>query len=141
MRRDEVERALQLVSQRWGDKSEWVDITIADVRNTLKLDDLSIAGENYNVKGVTDTSRAAALANLPRSGTQREAVLDCLAESAQTDEEVSRKLKMVKSSAGTRRGELVEGGWVEDTGLRRKTRLGNMAIVWGITQKARESLA
>jgi hypothetical protein len=81
-----------------------------------------------------DTSFEAAERVLPVSGTQRAKVFDALSLSGLTDEEIGLVLKMNPSSVRPRRGELVNEGWVKDSGKRRKTDAGYNAIVWQITE-------
>lgn len=89
----------------------------------------------------TDTEKAAALSTLPRSGTQRRRVYDALLAASDletseddglTDEEIQHRLQMNPSTVRPRRGELVEGGFVKDSGQRRKVGSGEWAIVWVI---------
>lgn len=82
-----------------------------------------------------DTSRRAAWDNAPRSGSQRARVLLSLAHRASTDYELERLLNMKRPSPGNRRGELVTGGFVVDSGQRRPTDTGSLAIVWEVTDK------
>ena len=80
-----------------------------------------------------DTSVEAAHRIEPRSGTQRQYVLAELSTSypgGMTDEELQGELEMNPASQRPRRGELVEQGWIEDSGQRRKTASGMDAIVW-----------
>jgi hypothetical protein len=82
-----------------------------------------------------DTSRAARLDAAPRSGTQRERVLRAVLEAPATDEELELRLGLTHTP---RRLELVEGGWVTDSGIRRPTTRRSDAIVWQATEKARD---
>ena len=80
-----------------------------------------------------DTSKQAAQRIEPASGTQRQHVLTAVTATypgGMTDEELQGELEMNPSSQRPRRGELVEQGWVEDSGQRRKTASGADAIVW-----------
>lgn len=76
-----------------------------------------------------DTARAAALAVAPRTGTQRRRVLERIAARPSTDDEIQRALNMNGNTERPRRVELVDGGWVRDSGLRRKG-----AIVWELAR-------
>lgn len=58
-----------------------------------------------------------------------------------TDQEIEQSLSIRPSSASTRRAELEKGGWIEDSGLRRKTPAGNEAIVWRVTDAAKAKLS
>lgn len=81
------------------------------------------------------TSRAAALAIAPRTGTQRRKVLNAIAYKPRTDEELQADLRMNANSERPRRVELVEGGWIKDSGLRRPTAAGGESIVWALARE------
>ncbi len=85
-----------------------------------------------------DTERLAAIDVYPRTGTQRRAVLDYLARcgGGATDEEIRNATGVRR--ARTRRHELLEGGWVCDSGIQRKVGTGNLAEVWTLTQAGRD---
>jgi hypothetical protein len=92
-----------------------------------------------------DTSKQAARLIAPKSGSDRERVLQTVlatwySEHGRTDEELQDILGMDPSTERPRRVELVEGGWLEDSGKRRPTRSGRQAIVWQVTDDARNSL-
>jgi len=86
------------------------------------------------------TSRAAAIALFPKSGTQRRTVLDYIGRydpHGLTDRELQQMTRIRR--ARTRRSELVEQGWVIDSG--RKRRLPdtkNLAEVWILSDAGRE---
>lgn len=84
-------------------------------------------------RDAADTSRAAALRALPRSGTQRARVLNLLRNAGpMTDEEMQKALALSPNAQRPRRVELVSGGWVRDSGLRRPTVMGGPSIVWEV---------
>lgn len=88
------------------------------------------------------SSRDGAIAVFPRSGTQRMAVLEAIAgagDAGVTDDEIGEILDWSYSKLGPRRRELVEGGWVEDSGRLRESNSGVDVIVWRITEAAREA--
>lgn len=91
------------------------------------------------------TSRNASLEVLPRSGTQRMRILEHLAQRGPlgaTDDELHHELGIHLSSIHPRRGELVDGGWLEESDLpERFTAQGCAAIVWILTARARAALA
>ena len=95
-----------------------------------------------NPSSPTDTQKAAALTALPTSGSSRMAVLDVLAyaQPDATDEEIADVTLLSLNTVRPRRGELVTGGWVEDSGTRRDTSSGNPSTVWRLTAEARERL-
>lgn len=91
-----------------------------------------------------DTDRAAALAVMPRSGTQRRRVLAAIAlagEQGLTDHELADVTGLYLYSAAPRRTELLRGGWVRDSGKRRETPLGAEAVVWTLTEAGLDRLA
>lgn len=80
-----------------------------------------------------DTSKKAAERVLPKTGTQRHAVLDFIQGSdmyGATDAEISFHLNIPENSVRPRRLELVEMGWIADSGLRRAVPGHEQAIVW-----------
>lgn len=93
----------------------------------------------FQHEGASDTQRLAALSVYPNTGTWRRQVLDSILSSGvigATDEDLQLALNMNPSTQRPRRVELVEGGWVEDSKGRRKTRSGRDAVVWVATGKA-----
>ena len=87
-----------------------------------------------------ETSRQAAEANAPRSGTQRAKVLLALfgARSRHlglTDDQIAAETGLVGNAVRPRRGELVADGFVEDSGERRSSWMGHPAVVWTITAR------
>jgi len=79
-----------------------------------------------------DTSRAAAARIAPKTGTKRRLVLDAITTSPDglTDEEMQRLIPMSANTQRPRRVELVEGGFIKDSGRRRRTSSQDLAIVW-----------
>jgi hypothetical protein len=76
------------------------------------------------------TSRAAARSL--RSGSARARVFEaiCAAPNGLTDEEIQARLGMNPSTQRPRRVELVEDERIRDSGQRRPTASGSLAIVW-----------
>jgi predicted ArsR family transcriptional regulator len=90
-----------------------------------------------------ETSARAAVANAPRSGTQRWRVLRAVSFAGWTgltDDEIGSKTGLHGNAVRPRRGELVKAGFVEDSGLRRPSVMGNPAVVWTATRAGREAL-
>jgi hypothetical protein len=82
-----------------------------------------------------ETSSAAAAAIFPVAGTLRGLVLASLRErGAMTDEEMQDILAMNPNTQRPRRIELVEALLVRDSGQRRPTRSGRMAVVWEVRE-------
>jgi hypothetical protein len=86
-------------------------------------------------RGAKATSRAAALRILPRTGTQRWNILMTIKTRPRTDEELAGLLRMSLNSVRPRRGELVDGEWIEDSGETRQTAAGNDAVVWKLSAR------
>ena len=81
----------------------------------------------------SETSRAAAERIAPNANTLRAAVYAFLVRCERhgaTDEEVCDALGMGGSTERPRRVELVDGGFVVDSGRQRQTRSGRRAVVW-----------
>ena len=81
----------------------------------------------------SDTSRAAQASAEPKAGTKRALVLAFIrgrgADGA-TDEEIQRELPMSPNTQRPRRVELVDARLIRDSGRRRATLGGDMAVVW-----------
>lgn len=87
-----------------------------------------------------DGTRFAAI---PAPGTPRHRVLTAIWASMPggiTDQELEHELGLARPTPGNRRGELVAGGWVEDSGRRRSTTKGKPAVVWVLTATAQARL-
>lgn len=85
------------------------------------------------IPGKRETSRAAAQAILPKTGTLRRKVYDFIAWNrafGATDGEIQAALDMAGSTERPRRKELEEAGWIRDSGRTRKTGSNRDAIVW-----------
>lgn len=82
----------------------------------------------------SDTSRAAAGRLAPLSAKTLRArvlrVIEAAGEAGRTDEELQDELQMAGSTQRPRRVELVEGGYIRDSGQRRPTHSGRAAVVW-----------
>jgi len=89
------------------------------------------------------TQRIAAVEMTPLTGKARMKVLFALADSlsGMTDEEMQADTGMNPSTQRPRRVELAEGGWVEDSGRKRLTKSGRLAVVWTVTAVGRDQLA
>lgn len=82
----------------------------------------------------TDTQVAAARSAYGKSGTQRRAVYDAIEEAeGLTDHEIADRLSIYLSSVNASRNSLVKDGFVQDSGARRPSGRGGMAIVWEAT--------
>lgn len=84
------------------------------------------------------TSVEAARLVWPRTGTQRMVVLTVIAchPEGMTDHEIAREAGLGLSTTNPRRGELVEQGWVVDSGERRASLGHARSIVWVLSEAA-----
>lgn len=103
-----------------------------DQMNLLSDPDRNTIGKFQRPTDAAETQRVAAVAAYPSTGTWRRKVLDYISsrEEGATDEQIQDALRMNPSTQRPRRVELVEGGWIEDSGRRRKTRSRREAVVW-----------
>lgn len=82
------------------------------------------------------TQRGAAIDNYPRSGSQRARILMLLEATPATSDEIEAALGIPHQSASARINDLLNGGWILDTGQRRRTRSGSLAIAWTASDQA-----
>lgn len=86
-------------------------------------------------RGAPSTSRQAALRNYPRSGTQRGRILQWIqkrGDAGATVDEVETAAQWPHQTVSARVNELMHGGWIIDSGRRRRTRNGAPATVWKV---------
>lgn len=77
------------------------------------------------------TSCAAADRVAPKAGTKRAQVLDYIRScSGATDEEMQQCIPMSPNTQRPRRVELLDAGFIRDSGRTRKTAGGDDAVVW-----------
>lgn len=91
-------------------------------------------------RGAGDTERGSAWAIFPRTGTWRRRVLDAIGRSddhGRTDWELHQELGGMLYTVAPRRNELLNGGWIMDSGRRRRTNSRNAAIVWVLSERGR----
>lgn len=90
-------------------------------------------------KAPTDTELGAAVMSFPRTGSQRLRVLEAIAAAPDglLDEEIATVPGIADTAHRTRRSELVQGGWVEDSGRTRRTASGADSIVWVLTPQGK----
>jgi hypothetical protein len=89
-----------------------------------------------------ETSHAAARSITNLRESQRDVLYMFLTYGEMTDVDLcalakDRCISQSRSGLRTRRRELVDGGYLVDTGKRRKLDTGRMAIVWAITRSDR----
>lgn len=95
------------------------------------------------VSGASDTQRLAAVGVYPRTGTYRRGVLDCIARSGATgvtDQQIYLLTGLDENTVRPRRNELMNDGWIVDSGLTRPTPSGKAAVVWVLSDRARHEL-
>jgi hypothetical protein len=88
--------------------------------------------------GGHSTEKAAAWKVEPRTGTQRARVMLALWRvypDGLLHEEIGEIDGISDKAHRTRTGDLVKGGWVEDSGLKRLTDTNSESIVWRLTEK------
>lgn len=84
-------------------------------------------------RGAPSTSRSAALRNYPRSGTQRGRILRFIERRPNlgaTVDDIEAASGLPHQTASARMNELMRGGWIVDSGHKRRTRNGGDAVVW-----------
>ena len=92
----------------------------------------SCIGENHAFKGKHETSYGASVYIKPRTGTLRAMIMDHLVmHGPATDPEIQEQIGLMPNTERPRRVELVEGGFVRDSG-RVKRHHGREHIVWEI---------
>lgn len=92
-------------------------------------------------RGAADTEREAARFVFPRSGSWRYRVLVEIARAGDaglTDWEVHKRLGGNLYTTAPRRKELLDMGWIGDSGKRRATNNRTSAIVWVLTALGKE---
>jgi hypothetical protein len=118
-------------------------VVVADLFDFLEQERRTTAARDAQVTEATEgkvardpaaTSARAARSVEPRTGTQRGRVLSQMcASGGATDFELVRHLGLLDSSVRPRRGELVDGGYVADSGRTRECR-GSDWTVWQATE-------
>lgn len=102
------------------------------------------ANERHQYKKMTRiqdnvTSILAAKAALPKIKGHKKIVLNAYIERGNygfTHEELGERVPIRSDTARKRSKDLVDAGYVEDSGTKRKVSSGNMSIVWKATAKA-----
>lgn len=116
--------------------AELGDFMLIPVRKTMERPDDDALGP---FQGGSDTSRRAALANYPRSGSQRLTVLEVIAANVWrggiTREEIATATYLSGDAVRPRVRELIDGGWVVEGEETHLTKAGNDAHVLRPTAK------
>ena len=87
-------------------------------------------------RNASDTSRAAGLKRLPKTGTKRKITFDLIKQYplGLCDHEIEAITGWLHQSASSVRNSLMRDGLIIDSGLRRKTPGGNDAIAWKVVE-------
>lgn len=84
-----------------------------------------------------ETSHGAARAAYPKSGSQRALVLEKIREAGElgaTDWELEVATGWKHQSVSATRNSLMRDGWIRDSGKRRRTDTGNLAVAWVVVE-------
>lgn len=79
------------------------------------------------------TSLKAVEKAFPKSGTKRRTTYELIKEAGMygmCDHEIEQATGWVHQSASSVRNSLMKDGWIQDSGIRRKTPQGNDSIAW-----------
>lgn len=144
---------------RSGVDDKEVDHLAALRKFDAALDDLDVAVRALRKAGIDpllesapaidsnprDTSIGAKFAAAPKRGSLRRKIVLALgsvnpAQGGMTCDEMEMHLRGAHTSVSSAMNSLMIGGWIEDSGRRRKTRSGTEAIVWRLTQPATQQL-
>jgi len=90
--------------------------------------------------GAPETQREAAISIYPTSGTKRRLVLDTIGwagVNGACDWEIEIALHGLHQSISARRKELLDDGWIEDSGRRRMSPSRRQAVVWVLSPRGR----
>ena len=88
---------------------------------------------NTTISGKRETSKAAARMALPSSGTKRRQVYDLIMvnmSNGMTADEIQVSTDFSPNTINPTIKGLADDGWIHDSGERRPTRTGALAIVW-----------
>jgi hypothetical protein len=116
------------------------DVPVSELANPAE----DTIGKFQRPGDAAETQRLAAAAAYPMTGTCRRRVLDAIifaGEKGATDEQLQRWLDLNPSTERPRRVELVEGGWIEDSTIRRATLSGRSAVVWTLTDAGLQAVS
>lgn len=120
-----------------------LDAALVALRNRLEDERATaVAATPGKVRSdASGTSRAAAEAVAPRRGSAAWAILSAIAESPAglTDHEIQLQTMIMPSTERPRRGELVDGGYVRNTGCSRQHG-GSLWSIWEATDKGRDTI-
>ena len=114
------------------------DITASDVKELPDPGRKEIGKFSHPDSGAPETQRQSAILIYPRTGTWRLRVLNAIANhGGATDEELYAITGGDENTVRPRRNELMNDGWIEDSGRRRRTPSKKDAVVWDLTANAR----
>lgn len=152
----DLDRAAEAAMKAWAPLREipWVDLSevskdiwrkvaaavLASQQEVTTPTDGRLGGQR---QGGMATAREARDLVLPKVGSQRHRVLQAFHTYdaiGLTDVELAAATDLPANSVRPRRVELVDAGWVCDTGQRRRHN-GRRHVVWGLTPAAKETSA
>ena len=103
----------------------------------VDLSDPAVNTPGPRHRGAVATEATAGDLIQPRSGTLRMAALRLIAErypDGLTDTELAEEAGRYRYTMAPRRVELMRGGWVRDSGRRRRTGHDRDEVVWAVTE-------
>lgn len=116
------------------------------VYNAEGMSEPGAAAEGHAHRDAKKAEQMAARAQFPKSGTDRMKCLLALSMARRnglvglTDDELAKVTKLYRYTAAPRRKELVDGGWVEDTGKTLVGDRGRPQTIWRITERGAEEV-
>lgn len=126
--------------------THWGDLVDAVKALNAHVAAMSGRGARYARSGPETSEQSARLAGLVQR-TVREQIVALLAHvpplaaPGYTDLQLEKRLGASHQTVSSARNWLVETGWLEDSGQRRKNPSGRMAAVWQLTPAGRAQLA
>lgn len=144
MAKPTIDSVVAAIGDSCNFSSERTHIRAVARREIQKLLDSNNEQLTFEVKenregpsGPSETSKAAAYDNKPRSGSQRYKVLKAIQGTVTglTRDEIAETLDLPDSSADGRVWELLQGGFIQETDRKRTTRNGSQAVVLVTTVK------
>lgn len=136
-KRVELEQDVIIAARTLTSSSGWGSGDLkAAVKALDKFEAAELTGAGAKYTAGSDTSQAAAGLAVPVQYSARQQIIKLLAhlgELGLTDDQMETRLRRSHQTVSSARNWLVEAGWVRDSGQRRKTRSGRMAVVWMLT--------
>jgi hypothetical protein len=141
---DELERLLRMLLANGWDEDSTADLALSRILqgNQLTIDDVRADSIGKFGRDAPETSRKAAIAVYPRTGSQRHRILLLLlVEGPMTCDRAEDLLGLPHQSVSARWNELWHDfGFIEPTGSARRTRAGAEAAVFRLTTNAVDAI-